>query len=382
MRRVTLFVLFEGLGYELADRAGFLAELAPHRYPLRTVLGDSFAALPTALTACAPCEHGRWARFPYAAQRSPFRRLALLRHLPAPLRASRCLRTWAARLCAHRRGWSGGLDLLRVPFALLPLLDYAGRRDPFEPGGLSPCSTALDRLRQEGIPFFLGDGRRGEAADFQAAARALHGGEAPFAFLQVRGLAQALHHSGPQGEPTRRALAASEARIARLHAALASHAAVRLYVGGDQGLLPAGEAVDIRSRVQAAGLRLGEDYFAFYEPTMARFWFAHPQARHRVMGSLADVTRGRWLAGDQLRIEGLDFPDHRCGQAIFLLEPGLVAAPNYLTATAPAAAGGYHPEHGGTLGVFCANAPLAIPPRLVGDLCHLGVEGARWAWAR
>ena len=112
---------------------------------------------------------------------------------------------------------------------------------------------------------------------------------------------------------------------------------------------------------------------------MVRFWFAEPSVRHRIMATLADVDAGRWLLDDQLRIEGIYFPDRRFGEAVFLLEPGRYCFPNDHHAHPVAATGGYYPEESASWGAFCVNFPLEIPPRLIGDLAALILEGARWA---
>jgi hypothetical protein len=379
MRKTTLFILLDALGYELIEQTGFLAGLAPHRYRLRTVLGSSTATIPTLLTGCAPFEHGRWMPYSYSPDDSPFRQFHFLRHLPRAIANSPRIRARLARIIARRLHWANDLDLLNVPLELLSVLDYAAKRHPFEPGGLSPVSSAIDRLHHERIPSFFSDPHATDAENFQHAREALQGRQAAFALIHATELCPVLRRHGLRGEAARDQLAWYEAQIRTLHQIAAQDgAAVRIYLGTDRGMTEVAQAVDLISKVHAAGVVPGRDYFAFYETTMARFWFADAHARHAVMGSLADVTHGRWLADDQLRIEGVYFHDHRYGQAIFLLEPGLVIAPSYQTAEAPAAADGYRPDHPGSWAAFCANILLDIPPRLIGDLCALILEGARW----
>jgi len=380
MSRATVFVLIEGLGWELMERSGLLADLAPHRYRLRTVLGGASATVPTLLTGMAPCDHGHWMPFSYSPGESPFRRLRLLRHLPSHLTSSGPFRRALARLLARRLGWTCELDLLHVPIALLPELDCSGRRALFEPGGMSPAATAIDRVHHERVPSFVGSGPRPDAELVSAAAGALGRGDARFVLVHLRELVAALHRAGPSSEEGACALAQCDDAVRALHRAAADAAdEVRLYVGTDRGLTEVTETVDIRRRVEAAGLVLGRDYFAFYDPTMVRLWFADAASRHHLMASIADVGRGRWLGDDQLRLEGVYFHDHRYGEALFLLEPGLAIAPSYHSAEPLAAVGGYHPTHVGSWAGFCSSVRLGIPPALVGDLSALIVEGARWA---
>ena len=382
MPRTTLFILFDALGYDLIEATGFLGDLAPHRYRLRTVLGYAAATIPTALSGTSPAEHGHWMLYSYAPDASPFRHLHFLRHLPGAIAASPRFRARLARMVARRLHWSADLDLLNLPLELLSYLDCPARRHPLEPGGLSPTTSAVDRLHTELVPTFISAPRATDAESFQQASAALQAGSVAFALIRAAELAPLLRRAGPRSEAVREKLRWYEARVRQLHeVAVQGGGAVRLYVGTDRGVTEVIRAVDIRSRVDAAGLTPVRDYFALYDATMARFWFADAAARHAVMGALADVTHGRWLADDQLRMEGVHFPDHRYGQAIFLLEPGIVIAPSYQEAEAPAATDGYHPDHSGSWGAFCASIPLEIPPRLVGDLAALMAEGARWTKA-
>ena len=380
MRRTTLFVLFDSLGWELIGEANFLADLARHRYRLRTVLGPTSASLPTLLTGAAPRDHGHWMPFSYAPDDSPFRRFFFIRHLPSRLARSPSIRRRIGHIIARRLRWSGDFDLSNVPLEILPFLDSTAKCDLFEPGALAPFATAVDRLREEQIPFLLSDPRATDAQNFERAGSALTGGQAPFVLLRARELDGVLCQAGPRSEAARQKLGWYEAEIRRLcEAAARDEALVRLYLGSGHGVTEVVETVDIQSRVEGTGLRLGSDYFAFYDATMARFWFADPPARHRIMGSLADVHRGCWLGDDQLRIEGVYFHDHRYGEAVFLLDPGVQIVPSYAAAQRLAATGGYHPDAPGSWGAFCANFPLEIPPRLIGDLSALILEGARWA---
>lgn len=380
MTRATLFVLIDGLGWELLQQADFLADLAPHRYRLRTVLGTSSATIPTILTGAAPADHGHWMPFAYAPTHSPFHSLAFLRHLPRRLTSSDGFRKHLAGLLAHHFGWTGQLDLGNIPAEALPLLDFVATRDPCQPGGVSPCATAIDRLHQERIPCFVSDGRNSDRQSFDDAAAALADGSARFLLLHVREPDAVLHRDGPASDAARAAIAQCEQAVRSLYDAATSHNdLVRLYIGSDRGVTQVTHTLDIQSKVRAAGLTFGSDYFAFYDPTMARFWFSGADVRHHAMASIGDVDCGRWLADGQLRLEGIFFPDHRFGQAIFLLDPGWTIVPNYHSATATSGMHGYHPDHPDSWGAFAANVILGIPPTLIGDLSALITEGARWA---
>ena len=79
---IHIFVLIDALGWALVEDRDFLADLLPHRRPLRTILGYSSGAIPTILTGRPPVEHGHWNLFYYDPARSPFAWLRRLAFLP------------------------------------------------------------------------------------------------------------------------------------------------------------------------------------------------------------------------------------------------------------------------------------------------------------
>ena len=79
---IRIFVLIDALGWPVVSKLDFLADLLPHRQPLRTILGYSSGAIPTILTGRFPVEHGHWNLFYYDPAGSPFRWLRRLNFLP------------------------------------------------------------------------------------------------------------------------------------------------------------------------------------------------------------------------------------------------------------------------------------------------------------
>ena len=123
--------------------------------------------------------------------------------------------------------------------------------------------------------------------------------------------------------------------------------------------------VDLMARVDALPWKRGRDYLAFYDSTMARFWWRTPAARDAIRAALATETAGSWLRPETLAREGADFADHRYGEDIFLLAPGVLLVPSFMGKSAVAAMHGYDPAHPDMAGVLASNRPL--PP----DVTHL-----------
>jgi hypothetical protein len=123
--------------------------------------------------------------------------------------------------------------------------------------------------------------------------------------------------------------------------------------------------VDVMGRLAALPWRRGRDYLAFYDSTMARFWWRTPAARDEVRAALATEPAGRWLAPEALEREGADFADHRYGEDVFLLRPGALLLPSFMGRARVAAMHGYDPAHADMPGLLASNRPL--PP----DVTHL-----------
>jgi hypothetical protein len=97
---------------------------------------------------------------------------------------------------------------------------------------------------------------------------------------------------------------------------------------------------------------------AFFDSTFARFWWRTSAARPAVLAALAQEPRGRWLSAEDLAREGADFADHRYGDDLFLLDPGVLMVPSFMGLAPVAAMHGYDPAHPDMAGVLAANRPL------------------------
>src|SRR5262249_24810742 len=114
--------------------------------------------------------------------------------------------------------------------------------------------------------------------------------------------------------------------------------------------------------------RRGRDYLAFFDSTMARFWWREPRARDAVLAALAAEPRGRWLAPADLAREGAAFADARYGGDVFLLAPRVLMVPSFMGGSPVAAMHGYDPAHADMAGLLASSRPL---PADVTHLAHL-----------
>lgn len=366
MRPVMVVVLVDALGWTLAGPDPEFAPRLTERRPLATILGFSSGALPTAFTGRLPREHGRWLMYRRAGGDGVFHGFGPLRWLPPRLRRSWRLGRWlTARVARRVRGY---FDLYEVPRHELAEFDLAERADIFAPGGL-PVDSLWDSLERRGVPWRGWNWRHPETAARSEALASLERGREDLLFLYSAALDAGLHREGRRGAGVRGILRGWSEWIELAHAAAArSGRQAWIYLCSDHGMVDVDSRVDVMGRLAALPWRRGRDYLAFFDSTMARFWWRAPAAREAVRAALAAEPAGRWLPPEELAREGADFPDHRYGEDVFLLRPGALMLPSFMGSEPVAAMHGYDPAHADMPGLLASNRPL--PPEVT-HLAHL-----------
>ncbi|MCX7001791.1 MAG: hypothetical protein NTV22_00795, partial [bacterium] len=151
---------------------------------------------------------------------------------------------------------------------------------------------------------------------------------------------------------------------------------VRLFVFSDHGMTDCSEDYDLMRVIDGLGLQFGTDYVAVYDSTMARFWFLTGRARERIRACLAGETRGTILDAATLHDYGCDFANHRYGELLFMLQPGVLLCPSHMGVAHMAGMHGYDPYHADSVASFSSNVALATPPRRLDDLYGLMYQEA------
>ena len=134
MKKTTIVILIDALGFSLAQRHGFQPSDLPSKARLRTVLGFSQAALASIFTGLKPEGHGLWMMYSFARRTAPRSPGSL--SYPAGCRRGRL---WLRRLIrwnlAHLSGCKGYYSLYDIPREVLANLDIPARGDMFVPRG-------------------------------------------------------------------------------------------------------------------------------------------------------------------------------------------------------------------------------------------------------
>ena len=368
MKPLMAVLFVDALGWKLASsRERFLPALG-HRREIATILGFSSGALPTAFSGRMPRDHGRWLMYRRAGlEPTPFAGFGAFRFLPPRLRRSLRLSQWLTRVVADR-GVRGYFNLYEVPVDELERFDLAEKADVFAPGALG-VPTLWDELERRGVRWRRWNWRTSEARALDEALACVREGDEDFLFLYTADLDATLHAEGSGGA----GVAACLDRYERWAASALDAAARRgrplwLYVASDHGMVDVAETVDVMARLAPLAVRRGRDYVAFYDSTMARFWWLRPGAREAVRAALADEPRGRWLDAAELAREGADFARAEYGEDVFLVRPGALLLPSFMGSRPVRAMHGYDAAHPDMTAMLASNRPIPADVTHLADL--------------
>ncbi len=350
-------LLVDALGWELAARTPGFATMLPERRRLETILGFSSGALPTLFTGRMPAQHGRWLMYRRAQRGTPFAGFGALALLPPRLQRSWKLSRLLAR-AVRARGVRGYFDLYEVPRPLLAAFDLAERDDIFTPGGL-PGDSLWDALERSDARWRGWNWRTSEAGSLAALEGALESGREDFLFCYTAELDALLHREGSHGAGVRARLAAYDAWLDRLARGAARRGEeLWLYLLSDHGMVDVTSTVDVIGRLAGLAARWPRDYLAFFDSTLARFWWRAAGARDAVRAALADLPGGRWLDDAELERAGARFARHDYGEDLWLLDPGVLMVPSFMGARPVAAMHGYDAAHPDMAALLWSNRPV------------------------
>lgn len=344
-QRLDLFIMIDACGWEIIkDRPQFLSTLAPHRRRLESVFGYSSTCVPSILSGRWPDEHHNWCYFIHDPQNSPFRSLRWLRWLPKALTSRRIVRRYLTRVVKSALGFKGYFDLYNIPFHHIHLFDFTEKKSPLQPRGMNRGPNVFDLLVEKGVPYFVTDPSLSEPVNRDRLIADIEDERIDFAFQYWAGLDGLLHRVGNQSPEIDTKLAEYEDWISQTVSVAKKHyREVNLFVFSDHGMANCDQHLDLRSKIDALGLRVGRDYNVVYDSTMARFWFFNNEARQKVTAVLQGVPEGRIMPEDELRKFRAHFEDGRFGEIVFLVKEGVLIVPSHMGERPIRAMHGYHP---------------------------------------
>ena len=328
--KVRVYVFIDALGWEQAEKYGFLRDLLPHRRGIEMQFGYSCTAIPTILTGERPAVHGHLAFYDWSPGKSPFRKMRLLSPFMRPRsfwRRGR-VRNLLSKFVKRLYGFTGYFQLYAVPFERLPKLDYCEKKDLFVKGGLAPVKNLADVWDAQGLRWHISDWRLSERENFLAAGDLFRRGAVDRAFVYSAAF-DALQHDNVGNDGILRPRVEAYAESVRTLAAALEEGGrpFELTIFSDHGMTPLRGTENAPAALAAAGLEWGVDYASVIDSTMARFWWLKDGARERVEKAF-EGFRGHWLSQDEMKRHGIWREDGKFGDGVFLADPGVQFCPS------------------------------------------------------
>lgn len=388
MKPLELFLFIDALGWAQVERYHFLEKELPYRGPVEMQFGFSCTAIPTILSGKRPREHGHLTFYYYDPEHSPFRWFRIFRWLPfanskyAPWNRGR-VRHWISRICQKLLGFTGYFQLYNMPFGRLPLFNYCEDRDMFVPGGMSPCRNLADELAASGLRYHISDWRQPEDANLREATDLLRAGNVDFLFVYTAGFDGLQHDSVRSPERVEAHLRHYETAVREMLAVLEkSGRPYRFTIFSDHGMTALAGTADVKHAVECLPLKFGRDYAASYDSTMFRVWFLRPEARSAIQNAVSSRTfPGHYLSAEEKRRYGVDFPDNRYGDEIFLMDPGVQIVPSDMGNRPLNGMHGFAPDDRDSTASILSNAPFP-PPGIATVADYFGLMRERIAELR
>lgn len=368
--KLSLFLFIDAFGWEVKQRhPDFLQGLMVDSKPLDTILGYSSACDPSIISGLTPSTHRLWSSYYYDPENSPFKWTKPLALLPDFIFQRGRVRNSMSRWIKKRCGFTGYFQLYAVPFKHLHLFNYAEQKRIWEPGGLPRGKTIFDRMAEHGIPYHVHDSDTGDDVRFEQLMNDVASQRIDFAYCSFGRLDALMHQKGNDHPDIAKLMQWYDDQIrALLDAAHENYREVAYYLFTDHGMHNVSETYDLIADIEALGLEWNQDYVAFYDSTIARFWLLNENAQARVCQCLAYHPKGRILPDDELKASGVWFEDGQYGNLVFLMNSGIQIVRSFMGATACKGMHGYNPEDPDSKASLISNKPI---PTSITNIQHI-----------
>jgi hypothetical protein len=313
-----------------------------------------------------------WSSFYYDPKGSPFKWIKALAILPDAIFRRGRVRHYLSKLIKKVLGFTGYFQLYGVPFKFLPLFNYAEKKRIWEPKGLLRGETIFDELARRGVPHYVHDSAVSDETKMARLTADIESQRIDFAYCSLGKLDALMHAVGTHDPKVSDLIRWYDQQVRKLIATAEEHYdEVAWYVFTDHGMHDITEGYDLIADIQQTGLRWNKDYVAFYDSTMARFWFLNNAAREKITTRLSNHTKGRILPDDELRHEGVWFADGMYGELVFLMNSGLQIVPSFMGVKKIKGMHGYHPQDADSAASICSNQELPADLTKIHQIYHL-----------
>ena len=368
--KLSLFLFIDAFGWEVKQRhPDFLKGLIRDSKPLETILGYSSACDPSIVSGLTPSEHKLWSSYYYDPKSSPFKWTRRLRILPDFLFSRGRVRNQLSKWLKKRCGFTGYFQLYAVPFKHLHLFNYAEQKRIWEPGGLPQGESIFDRLAKEGISYYAHNSDLDDEMRIANLTAHIEQQTIDFAYCSLGKLDALMHASGNDHPDIGTLLEWYDEKLrALIISAEENYEEVSWHLFTDHGMHNVERSYNLIDDIDALGLEWNHDYAAFYDSTMARFWFLTDKGREAITDCLAQHAEGRILSDDELKQHGVYFADGQYGDLVFLMNSGAQIVPSFMGVKPCKGMHGYDPADPDSKASLSSNKPI---PESITKIQHI-----------
>lgn len=372
IKKMQLFIFIDAFGWQvLQEHPEFLKELELNQKPLKTILGYSSGCDPSIISGLTPSEHLHWSSFYYSPETCPYKWVKWLNCLPRLFTDHHRVRHQLSKFIKRIHGFTGYFQIYNVPFKYLPYFDYAEKKRLWETEGLLQGKSIFDFLQEQHCPYYVGDldSEEQQLCKVEALMRDRSIG---FAYLLFGKLDAVMHKHGTKHRDVAALLMLYDRRIkVILNTARETYEEVDLYLFSDHGMHNVNATYNLKAVIDKLNLKFGIDYVAFYDSTMARFWYLNDKSRKMILDCLSGEKNGSILSVEELQKLGVYFPDHRYGETIFLMRSSVLIVPSFMGLKPIHGMHGYHPDDPDSDAMIMSNRPLPDHLLSIKDIASL-----------
>jgi len=365
---VSIFMLIDALGWDYIKDRPFLDDIAKTKRPVKSILGFSSGVIPSILTGKYPPEHKHWFLYFYSPKKNCFQWTKAIAWLPKKLLNNRYTRKIVEEISKRLMGYTGYFETYLIPIEQLHLFDICENKNIYAPKGMREGESLFDMLAKKGVDYKCFSYPIKDKDIFIKAKEALESSDSNYYFLYFSESDAYLHRGCKDPQGVKDMVDFYEQQILEVYnAAKNKFDQVNLYVFSDHSMAPVNEEYDLKSEVEKLGYKMPKDYVAFYDSTMARYWFFNEQAKKDVEVLLHQKKYGRILTAAEVKEKHVDFKDNMYGEMLFLMKTGAVINPSNMGSRAPNGMHGYDIDDGIMDGIMVSTTTYNGEVKDVGD---------------
>jgi predicted AlkP superfamily pyrophosphatase or phosphodiesterase len=251
-----------------------------------------------------------------------------------------------------------------MPAAALPYFESSQLKETFEPGAVNELLTIFDVFRAKGVeyvcvePWLRGDkGVLDKTKD-----RINRNSSSDFWYVKFSNLDHLGHRFGPDPSMFEKQLIKIDEYVEEVVTLLRKKCQnLNVLVVGDHGMSKVHYSVNILEELRKMQSQIYEDYVAFADSTMIRFWFFNERATKEICEFIRHIRCGHVLSATEKEL--LKIPmDPSFGEAIFVLDEGYVVHPSFFNSKSRVKGmhGYAYPKTAEAFPVIIVNGEMAI----------------------